>query len=158
MVFQLNFSSNTSEWKMCTLLSIFKTRQVGKTVLILEVKGLKGLFRSKNSRAALTRPIQEEKVRYLPFAWGGKQKDGSTWFFLEILGAVESSLGQLAALVRYPLPVRLADYKADSSLSISVLLLLQVGPAYLRARQPTERSVTIRGQQSENIPQFIQCS
>lgn len=111
-------------------------------------------LRKKNSCATLTGLIQEEKIRYVPFTWGGKQKDCSTWFFLEILGAVESSLGQLAALVCYPLPVCLADHKADSSLSISVLLLLQVGPAYLRMGQRTELSRTVRGQRGEKTKSY----
>lgn len=98
--------------------------------------------KQKYFRATLTRQMWEKKIEYVPFAWGGKQKDGSTWVFLEILGAVESSLGQLATFVRYPLPVRLADHKADRSLSIGVLLLFQVGPAYLGAGKGTGTSVT----------------
>lgn len=51
--------------------------------------------------------------------------------FLEILGTVESSLRQLAALVRYSGPVRLTHHKADSALSICVLLLFEVSPSNL---------------------------
>lgn len=51
--------------------------------------------------------------------------------FLEILGTVESSLRQLAALVRYSGPVRLAHHEADSALSIGVLLLFEVSPSNL---------------------------
>lgn len=51
--------------------------------------------------------------------------------FLEILGAVESSLCQLAALVRNSLPVCLTHHKADSTLSICVLLLLKISPSNL---------------------------
>lgn len=51
--------------------------------------------------------------------------------FLEILGTVESSLRQLAALVRYSGPVRLTHHEADSALSICVLLLFEVGPSNL---------------------------
>lgn len=51
--------------------------------------------------------------------------------FLEILGTVESSLCQLAALVRYSGPVRLTHHEANSALSIRVLLLFEVGPSNL---------------------------
>lgn len=51
--------------------------------------------------------------------------------FLEILGTVESALGQLAALVRYSGPVRLTHHEADSTLSICVLLLFEVSPSNL---------------------------
>lgn len=51
--------------------------------------------------------------------------------FLEILGTVESSLRQLAALVRYSGPVRLTHHEADSALSICVLLLFEVSPSNL---------------------------
>lgn len=45
-------------------------------------------------------------------------------FFSEILCAIKSSLGQLAAFVSDFLPVGLANDKADSALSVCVLLLL----------------------------------
>lgn len=51
--------------------------------------------------------------------------------FLEILGTVESSLRQLAALVRYSSPVRLTHHEADSALSICFLLLFEVSPSNL---------------------------
>lgn len=51
--------------------------------------------------------------------------------FLEILGAVESSLCQLPALVCYSGPVCLTHHKTDSALSIGVLLLFKVGPTNL---------------------------
>lgn len=51
--------------------------------------------------------------------------------FLEILGTVESSLCQLAALVRYSLPVRLTHHKTNSALSICILLLFKISPANL---------------------------
>lgn len=51
--------------------------------------------------------------------------------FLEILGTVESSLRQLAALVRYSLPVRLTHHKTNSALSICILLLFKISPAHL---------------------------
>lgn len=51
--------------------------------------------------------------------------------FLEILGTVESSLRQLAALVRYSLPVRLTHHKTNSALSICILLLFKISPANL---------------------------
>lgn len=54
--------------------------------------------------------------------------------FLEILGTVESSLCQLAALVRYSLPVRLTHHKTNSALSICILLLFKISPANLEEK------------------------
>lgn len=59
------------------------------------------------------------------------EKKGDKIIFLEILGTVESSLCQLAALIRYFLPVCLTHHEADSALSIRILLLFKIGPSNL---------------------------
>lgn len=62
-------------------------------------------------------------------------------FFLEILGTVESSLCQLAALVRYSFPVRLTHHKTNSALSICILLLFKISPANLE--EESKRDVAL---------------
>ncbi len=74
-------------------------------------------------------------VTYIPFNEG---KNRDKIIFLEILGTVESSLCQLAALIRYFLPVRLTHHKADSALSICILLLFKIGPSNLDKKENVE--------------------
>lgn len=50
---------------------------------------------------------------------------------LKILGAVESSLSKLAALIRDFLPVGLTNNKTNRAFSVSILLLFEISPAHL---------------------------
>lgn len=60
-----------------------------------------------------------------------KDIKGVKIIFLKILGTVESSLGQLTTLICYSLPVRLTHHKADSALSICILLFFKISPSNL---------------------------
>lgn len=82
--------------------------------------------------------------------------------FLEILGTVESALCQLAAFVRYSGPVRLTHHKADSALSICVLLLFEVSPPNLD--KDSQRCLFMTRENHLHIkgftgnPVFLKCS
>lgn len=75
---------------------------------------------------------------YIPFNEGKREHK---IIFLEILGAVESFLCQLAALICYSLPVGLTHDKADSALSICVLLLFKISPSDLNEKESHQDTV-----------------
>lgn len=79
--------------------------------------------------------VQIEKGVYIPL--NEREKTTIYTIFLEILGTVESPLCQLATLIRNFLPVRLTNHKADSTLSISILLLFKISPSNLDRRTAT---------------------
>ncbi len=76
---------------------------------------------------------------YIPLKKGLKW---DTIIFSEIFGAVESSLCQLAALIRYFLPVCLTHHKTDSALSVCILLLFKISPSHLNKKESNQDLVS----------------